>query len=73
MSDLKNRKLKVYQTSYEVYNPQGYNVHSRKDVCIPQIRLQGKWLKECGFDIGSKCEAVCEDGRLTIIRNSADV
>lgn len=72
MSDLKNRKLKVYQTSYEVYNPHGYNVHSRKNVCIPQIRLQGKWLEECGFDIGSKCEVVCKDGRLTIIRKSAE-
>lgn len=40
MAFKKNRPIKVYETSGTDYKR------------IPQIRLQGKWLQELGFDIG---------------------
>ena len=43
------------------------NWHCRKkSVSIPQIRLQGKWLQECGFDPGSQVQIQCEQGKLII-------
>ena len=50
----KNRTIKVYEAS-------GYQ---NKD--IPTIILKGKWLKECGFDIGETVTIECQDGRLVI-------
>lgn len=50
---MKNRKLKVYETEYQTNNPNGFWYCSKKSVSIPQIRLQGKWLQECGFEPGS--------------------
>ena len=47
MAYKKNRPIKVYETSGTDYKR------------IPQIRLQGKWLQELGFDIG---EATVADG-----------
>lgn len=47
-----NRKAKVYRGS-------GYNYKQ-----VPQIKLQGDWLKYYGFDIGKEIRVVCEDGKL---------
>lgn len=47
---MKNRKLKVYETEYQINNPDGLGYCRKKSVSIPQIRLQGKWLQECGFE-----------------------
>ena len=49
----------------KVYESGGY---SNKE--IPQIRLQGEWLKELGFEIGDQLNVHCEGGRITI--TSAD-
>jgi len=32
----------------------------------PQLRLQGKWLEELGFQIGQPVLVKCEDGKLII-------
>ena len=32
----------------------------------PQLRLQGKWLEELGFQIGESVLVKCEDGKLII-------
>ena len=34
----------------------------------PAIRITGKWLKEKGFDIGDKFEAVYENNMLMLIK-----
>ena len=41
---MKNRKLKVYETEYQINNPNGFWYCRKKSVSIPEIRLQGKWL-----------------------------
>ena len=33
---------------------------------IPQLRMQGDWLAELGFDIGKPINVHCEDGKLVI-------
>lgn len=52
----KNRTMKVYEAS-------GYNYSS-----TPQIRLQGKWLEDLGFDIGRNINIECQGGRIIITR-----
>lgn len=51
-----DRLMKVYESG----------VYSNKE--IPQIRLQGEWLKELGFEIGDQLNVHCEGGRITITR-----
>ena len=45
---------------------------SRDKSYRPQIRLEGLWLSESGFDVGDHISVVCEDGRLTINRSDND-
>ncbi|MCB7304076.1 type I toxin-antitoxin system SymE family toxin [Bariatricus massiliensis] len=33
---------------------------------MPQIRVQGKWLEELGFESGSEINIECLDGKLII-------
>ena len=63
---MKKRKLKVYETEYQINNPNGFWYCRKKRVSIPQIRLQGKWLQECGFEPGSQVQIQCEQGKLII-------
>ncbi|MDN5316102.1 MAG: toxic protein SymE [Thermoanaerobacterium sp.] len=39
---------------------------------VPQIRLQGKWLKELGFEIGKKIVVLAKNGVLVIRIASAE-
>lgn len=48
------RKAKIYSGNDKNYKP------------VSQIRLQGKWLEELGFTIGTPFEIKCEKGKLTI-------
>ena len=66
---MKNRKLKVYETEYQINNPDGLGYCRKKSVSIPQIRLQGKWLQECGFEPGSQVQIQCECGKLVITKD----
>ncbi len=67
---MKNRKLKVYETEYQINNPDVFGYCGKKSVSIPQIRLQGKWLQECGFEPGSQVQIQCERGKLVITKES---
>ena len=49
-----DRRIKVYEGSGANYKR------------IPQLRIQGDWLGELGFDIGKPVNVHCEDGRLVI-------
>lgn len=51
------QKLKVYSCTTG-------NTYSYKEV--PQIRIQGKWLSEAGFEPGTAMNVVCEAGKLII-------
>ena len=50
------RQLKVYGQS------------SGRNDYVPTIMLKGKWVENCGFEIGDNFNVLCEDGRLTITR-----
>ena len=53
------RKLKVYAVPGKVTN-------------IPQIRLQGKWLKELGYEVGDEIIIKTEDdGKIIITKKEA--
>lgn len=65
---MKNSKLKVYETEYQINNPDGFWHCGKKHVSIPQIRLQGKWLQECGFEAGNQVHIQCERDKLIITK-----
>lgn len=50
------RKAKVYS----IYQNGSYN---------SQIRLQGKWLEELGFNIGDGLKIDCKEGKIIISRD----
>lgn len=45
----------------KVYDQSGYNYKS-----VLQIRLQGKWLEELGFSIGTSVCVKCQGGKIII-------
>lgn len=57
MAYKEHRNLKVYEAS-------GRNYKS-----IPQIKLQGDWLKDFDFDIGTPINVECRGGKLVITRS----
>ncbi len=63
-----NRKLKVYETAYQIKKSNSFWTCEKESVFVPQIRLQGKWLKECGFEPGSQVHIRCEHGKLVITK-----
>jgi len=50
------RKLKIY------------GVQDKQGTLTPQLRLQGKWLADCGFLAGGHVEVDCSEGTLVIRR-----
>jgi toxic protein SymE len=36
-------------------------------ICIPEIRLEGKWLEKLGFKVGSEIVIQPEENKLTIM------
>ena len=56
MAVKKNRRLQVYEQA-------GYGYKQ-----VPAIVMRGKWLKECGFDVGTRYRVECEAGRLVIVK-----
>ena len=52
------RKLKIYQK----YQSRDWNKYK----IVPVIRLEGKWLRELGFEIGNEIEIKQEMNKLTI-------
>jgi toxic protein SymE len=51
------RKLKIYQK----HQPREW-----KYIAVPEIRLEGIWLKELGFEIGKEIEIKQQKNKLTI-------
>lgn len=51
------RKLKVYQK---------FRSRTWDNTTVPEIRLEGNWLKELGFEIGKEIEVKQQKNRLTI-------
>ena len=54
MAYKEKRTARVYSGSDKNYKP------------VSQIRLQGRWLEELGFAIGTPLDIKCEKGKLTI-------
>lgn len=62
MSYKENRKMKVYEASDRNYRP------------VTQIRLQGKWLEDLGFEIGEVLSVECRGGEIIFtLRNECIV
>ena len=64
MSYKENRKMKVYEATV-TRNSDSY-FYRTKYVPVPQIKLQGNWLQELGFEPGKNLNVNCKDGQLTI-------
>lgn len=58
---MKDRNLKI---SY------AYDSHDKK---IPYLKLSGKWLRECGFEIDDQVQIICDKGKLMIKKNTSDI
>lgn len=63
----KERKMKVYAATL-VSRGKWWN--STKYTTVPQIRLQGLWLEQLGFEPGVELKVECEEGRLVISRKT---
>lgn len=51
------RKLKIYQK----HQPREWRY-----ITVPEIRLEGKWLEQLGFEIGKEIEIKQQKNKLTI-------
>ncbi|MEM9000604.1 MAG: SymE family type I addiction module toxin [Bacteroidota bacterium] len=51
------RKLKVYQK---------FRSRTWDNTTVPEIRLEGNWLKELGFEIGKEIKVAQKKNKLTI-------
>jgi len=51
------RKLKIYQK---------HQSREWKYITVPEIRLEGKWLEQLGFEIGKEIEIKQQKNKLTI-------
>ena len=47
-----------------------YAATSRSGQNIAQVVLQGKWVEQCGFIIGSSVSVKCYENRLIILKDS---
>jgi len=62
----KNRRnFNVYES---VSSSNGYGYRSMRYKSVPQIRMQGKWIEELGFESGSEINVECLDGKLIITK-----
>jgi toxic protein SymE len=63
MAYKENRTLKVYEAT-EIRERN--TLYGTRCVVTPQIRLQGRWLEELGFEPGKQLNVHCDEGKLTI-------
>ncbi|SMG19628.1 SymE family type I addiction module toxin [Arenibacter troitsensis] len=54
---MKTKKLKIYQK---------FRTRAWDSIVVPEIRLEGKWLQELGFEIGKEIEIKEQRNKLTI-------
>lgn len=45
-----------------------YAVTANGGKCVPQIILQGKWVEQCGFEIGCSVRVECYPNKLVILK-----
>ena len=65
MAIKENRRIKV-QPKYVPRKDNTVWVDRTYNIKVPFIRLEGKWLQECGFEPDSHINIHCEKGKLTI-------
>lgn len=66
---MQKRNLKVYYSHHSIKDNNSLYVRTIERT-VPQIRLQGVWLEELGFNAGDQIEVTCEDGKITIVNTS---
>lgn len=54
---MKTKRLKIYQK---------FRTRAWDSIVVPEIRLEGKWLQELGFEIGKEIEIREQKNKLTI-------
>lgn len=59
----KERKMKVYEATTM---SRGKWWNSTKYTTVPQIRLQGLWLEQLGFEPGMELKVECEEGKIVV-------
>lgn len=59
-----DRNIKVYEASVPSKDNWGRSSYRT----VPQIRLQGQWLEELGFEPGVRMRIECSGGKLVITR-----
>jgi len=58
MTTLKRlRKLKIHRK---------FQARTWRDVVVPEIRLEGKWLEELGFNVGEEVQIEMKRNKLII-------
>lgn len=50
----------------KVRNLKVYDICNAKYEKVPMLRLQGKWLKELGFEAGAEINVECKNEKLII-------
>ena len=66
VSKLKLHKMKKQERKLKV----GYKFQNRafhQMVMMPEIKLTGKWLKECGFNEGQRVNVIVKNKKLVIV------
>ena len=66
MSFKEKRELRVYKRMIRRYG------RHTSYVVVPEIRLQGKWLEDYGFNISDNLLVECKEGKL-IIRKKDEI
>ena len=64
MAFKENRQVKVYEMTKGWSDPW----NRTKFKVQPQIKLQGDWLSELGFEPGTELNVHCEEGKLIITK-----
>lgn len=64
---MEKRQEKKSQTSHKDKRQlKVYSMTSSNGGYVPTITLKGKWVEECGFEVGDYFEVICENEKLTI-------
>ncbi len=64
MANTTVRTLKVYDKI--LFRGNRAIANGRYTITLPEIRLMGKWLGDCGFEPGQHIEVTTEHNKLTI-------
>ena len=54
---MKSREMTVYRAR-----------GNDKDLTVPMIMMQGKWLRDMGFAVGDRVSVTLQDGKLVVER-----